>query len=84
MENKNTTNFSTINPLNIQTISTGEILKAACCNLSECFETNTTIDVNYTDGVSGKRTIKMLGIDGNYVQITQEGIPYVRGNSTTE
>jgi len=79
----NTTTLSTVKTINTQTITDGEIKKAACCNLSECFETNTTVDVNYTDGVSGKKTIKMLGIDGNYVQITQEGIPFVRGNSTT-
>tara|TARA_B100001029_G_C15057307_1_gene455415 strand:- start:27 stop:2252 length:2226 start_codon:yes stop_codon:yes gene_type:complete len=75
----NTTKISTLEPLNIQTISTGEIQKAACCNLSECFETNNTVDVSYSDGVSGIKKIKMLGLDGQYIQITNELIPLVRG-----
>ena len=75
----NTTQISLINSINTQTITTGEIQKAACCNLSECFETNNSIDVSYSDAVSGVKTICMLGLDGNYVQITSELLPLVRG-----
>ncbi|MEE2954157.1 MAG: TonB-dependent receptor [Bacteroidota bacterium] len=75
----NTTKISTIEPLNIQTISAGEIQKAACCNLSECFETNNTVDISYSDGVSGIKKIQMLGLDGKYIQITNELIPLIRG-----
>ena len=46
---------------NITTISSKELLKAACCNLSESFETNPSIDVNFTDAISGTKQIKMLG-----------------------
>ena len=49
------------------------------CNLSECFETNNSIDVSYSDAVSGIKTISMLGLDGNYIQITSELLPLVRG-----
>ena len=75
----NTTQISLINSINTQTITTGEIQKAACCNLSECFETNNSIDVSYSDAVSGIKIIRMLGLDGNYVQITSELLPLVRG-----
>lgn len=74
-----TTKTSLIDPINTQIISTGEIQKAACCNLSECFETNNTVDVSYSDGVSGIKKIQMLGLDGKYIQITNELIPLVRG-----
>ena len=77
--NVSTTKISTIDPINTQTISTGEIQKAACCNLSECFETNNTVDVSYSDGVSGIKKIQMLGLDGKYIQITSELIPLIRG-----
>ena len=77
--NVSTTKISTINPINTQIISTGEIQKAACCNLSECFETNNTVDVSYSDGVSGIKKIQMLGLDGKYIQITSELIPLIRG-----
>lgn len=78
-DKKNTTSISTINSLNIQTLSEGEIQKAACCNLSECFETNNVVDVNFTDGISGVKKIKMLGLEGKYIQITNELMPLTKG-----
>ncbi|MEC9209145.1 MAG: carboxypeptidase-like regulatory domain-containing protein, partial [Bacteroidota bacterium] len=79
----NTTKFSTINAINMQTLSTGELEKAACCNLSESFSTNASVDVNFTDAVSGAKQIQMLGLDGVYAQITQENMPFIRGMSST-
>jgi outer membrane receptor for ferrienterochelin and colicins len=78
----NTTKFSTVNTINMQTLSTGELEKAACCNLSESFSTNATVDVNFTDAVSGAKKIQMLGLDGAYTQITQENMPLIRGISS--
>jgi outer membrane receptor for ferrienterochelin and colicins len=65
--------------LHIENIGEGELRKAACCNLSESFETNASVDVNITDAVSGAKKIQMLGIDGVYTQIQMENIPYLRG-----
>lgn len=78
----NTTQISTIQTLNTQTLSTGELEKAACCNLSESFSTNATVDVTFTDAVSGAKQIQMLGLDGIYTQITQENVPLIRGISS--
>ena len=78
----NTTKFSTVNSINMQTLSTGELEKAACCNLSESFSTNATVDVTFTDAVSGAKKIQMLGLDGAYTQITQENMPLIRGISS--
>ena len=64
---------------NITVISSEELLKAACCNLSESFETNPSIDVNFSDAVSGTKQIKMLGLNSPYILITNENIPSVRG-----
>lgn len=58
-----------------------ELKKAACCSLSESFETNPSVDVSFTDAVTGTRQIKMLGLAGPYTQITRENIPDVRGLS---
>ncbi len=60
-------------------VSSDELLKAACCNLSESFETNPAIDVNFSDAVTGTRQIKMLGLTSPYILITAENIPVVRG-----
>lgn len=59
-----------------------ELKRAACCDLSESFETNATVDVNYSDAVSGTKTIRMLGLDGKYAQISMENLPFIRGLST--
>ena len=75
--------FSTIGTLNVETLNTEEFEKAACCNLSESFETNATVDVVYNDGVSGAKKIRMLGLDGIYTQITQENFPLIRGLSSS-
>ena len=41
-----------------------ELLKAACCNLSESFETNPTVTVAYRDAVTGAKEIQQLGLSG--------------------
>lgn len=66
---------------NVITVNSAELLKAACCNLSESFETNPSIDVNFSDAVTGTKQIQMLGLTSPYLLITQENIPSVRGAS---
>lgn len=66
---------------NVVTVNSAELLKAACCNLSESFETNPSIDVNFTDALTGTKQIQMLGLTSPYLLITQENIPMVRGAS---
>ncbi|MGB5497948.1 MAG: TonB-dependent receptor [Maribacter sp.] len=66
---------------NVITINSAELLKAACCNLSESFETNPAIDVNFSDALTGTKQIQMLGLTSRYLLITQENIPVVRGAS---
>ena len=66
---------------NVITVTSAELLKAACCNLSESFETNPSIDVNFTDAITGTKQIKMLGLDSPYILISTENIPAIRGAS---
>ena len=70
-------------PQNIVKISEEELLKAACCNLSESFETNPSVDVNHNDAITGTKQIEMLGLKSPYILITEENIPMVRGASQT-
>lgn len=65
--------------LSVENLSSGELRKAACCNLSESFSTNASVDVNTTDAVSGARRIQLMGLDGVYTQIQFENIPIIRG-----
>ncbi|WP_298392949.1 TonB-dependent siderophore receptor [Flavobacterium sp.] len=66
---------------NTSVVSSKELLKAACCNLAESFETNPSIDVNFSDALTGTKQIKMLGLTSPYLMITEENIPSVRGAS---
>jgi outer membrane receptor for ferrienterochelin and colicins len=59
-----------------------ELFKAACCNLSESFETNPSVDVSYSDAVSGSKQIQLLGLSGVYTQLTVENMPGPRGIAT--
>ena len=78
---KQTTIKSYLQAGNTFTVSSEELLKAACCNLSESFETNPSIDVNFADAVTGTRQIKMLGLTSPYILIATENIPSIRGAS---
>ncbi len=78
---KQSTAKSYLKATNTFTVSRDELLKAACCNLSESFETNPSIDVNFADAVTGTRQIKMLGLTSPYILIATENIPSIRGAS---
>lgn len=77
------TYMSTLNPMLFQTINEKELCKAACCNLSESFETNASIDAAFADAVTGTRQIRMLGLEGRYTQMMFDNIPSVRGLAST-
>jgi outer membrane receptor for ferrienterochelin and colicin len=66
---------------NTSIVTSKELLKAACCNLAESFETNPAIDVNFSDALTGTKQIKMLGLTSPYILISEENIPSVRGAS---
>lgn len=63
----------------VHNISGAAFHRAACCNLSESFESNATVDVSYADAVTGSKQIKMLGLDGKYVQMQMENVPMMSG-----
>ena len=66
-----------LDPRNVEQLNSGELRKAACCSLSESFETNATVDVSLADGVSGSKRIQMMGLDGRYTQLQFENIPFM-------
>ena len=76
---KTSSEFSYINPMKVETLGQRELAKAACCNLSESFETNPSVDVNYADAITGTKQIQMLGLGGQYALVTKENMPYLRG-----
>ena len=66
----------------VTTIGTAELCRAACCNLSESFETNASVDVSYADAATGAKQIKLLGLSGIYVQMLTENMSNFGGLAT--
>lgn len=78
-KNQGTQIKSRINLIPTQIITEAGLQKLACCNIGESFESNATIDVGFSDAVSGAKKIRMLGLDGKYSQFLFENIPFMRG-----
>lgn len=76
------TYISSLSTIRTQVMTEKELFKAACCNLSESFETNPSVDVSYNDAVTGSKQIQLLGLSGNYTQLTVENLPGPRGLAT--
>lgn len=76
---RRSTEISYLETVKVHQITSKELLKAACCNLAESFDTTPAVDASSTDAVTGTRKIEMLGLAGPYVQITRENMPDVRG-----
>ncbi len=70
---------SSLESIKTEVISSAELNKAACCDLSESFQSNASVDVGDADAVSGSKEITFLGLDGVYVQQLINNIPAVRG-----
>lgn len=70
---------SRISLLNEEKVTAKELTRAACCNLSESFETNPSVDVSFSDAVTGAKQIQLLGLSGTYVQMLTENYPNFRG-----
>jgi outer membrane receptor for ferrienterochelin and colicins len=80
-KNRKSLERSHVKTANVTTMGSKELLKAACCNIAESFETNPSIDVNFSDALTGSKQIKMLGLTSPYLMIAEENIPAVRGAS---
>ncbi|MHC8948100.1 TonB-dependent receptor domain-containing protein [Sphingobacterium hungaricum] len=71
--------ISSLSPNRVEILTAKELFKAACCDLSESFETNASVDVVSSDAVTGSKQIQMLGLSGIYTQLTVENLPGPRG-----
>jgi outer membrane receptor for ferrienterochelin and colicins len=79
----NSTAIDRMSPIHTEIITSKALAKAACCNLSESFETNASVSVSYADAVTGAKQIQLLGLAGAYVQMNVENIPSLRGLAST-
>ena len=76
------THISTLGVHNVERITSKELRKAPCCNLSESFQTNGAIDVTYPNALTGVKEIQLLGLRGIYSQFLVENRPTMTGIAT--
>lgn len=70
-------------PIKYEQITKTELVKAACCDLSGCFETQITVQPQTTNVVTNSKELRILGLSGAYNQILIDGFPMIQGLSHT-
>ena len=70
---------SALEPMHVEHITSEALRRCACCSLAESFETNASVDVAYSDAVTGAKQIELLGLSGIYTQMMAENMPNFRG-----
>jgi len=75
--------ISNITAIKTEIITQTELRKAACCDLSGCFETQTTVQPQTTNVVTNSKELRILGLSGIYNQVLIDGLPMIQGLSFT-
>jgi len=60
-------------------ITSQELVKDACCDLSGCFGKNSSVEVAVTDIITDSKELKILGLEGVYTQILIDNMPMMNG-----
>src|SRR4030095_4601950 len=80
-EEKKTTYFGDYDA-KTEVITSNELVKDACCDLSGCFGRNSSVDVAVTDILTDSKELKVLGLEGVYTQVLVENMPIINGLNT--
>lgn len=72
-----------LSPIRVEKLTQTELKKNACCNLAESFESSPSVEVWFSNALTGARQIQMLGLSGTYVQMLTDLLPSVRGLNYT-
>lgn len=75
--------ISDLNPIKTEQITQAELVKAACCDLAGCFETQTTVQPQTTNVLTNSKELRILGLSGVYNQVLIDGFPLIQGLSYT-
>ncbi len=72
-----------LNTMKTEVITSGELKKAACCDLAGCFETQGTVQPMTTNILTNSKELRILGLSGVYNQVLIDGMPLIQGLSYT-
>src|SRR4030095_13296378 len=62
-----------------EVLSSIEFKKESCCDLSGCFGSNSSVDVQVTDLLTDSKELKLLGLEGAYSTILVDNMPLMGG-----
>ncbi len=77
-DQKKSTYFGNLNAKS-EVISSGELVKEACCDLAGCFGRNSSVEVEVTDIITDAKELKILGLEGVYTQLLVDNLPLLTG-----
>lgn len=75
--------ISDFNPIKTEQLTQIELMKAACCDLAGCFETQSTVQAQTTNVITNSKELRILGLSGVYNQVLIDGFPMIQGLSHT-
>ncbi len=79
VEDKRASTFIGSEVAKTETITSLELVKDACCDLSGCFGRNSSVEVAVTDILTNSKELKILGLEGAYTQILIDNVPLLSG-----
>ena len=82
-ENKQNAYIDADNPIKVEVITQKELTKAACCDLTGCFETQISVEPKTTNLVTQTKELSVLGMSGVYNHILLDGMPLITGANYT-
>lgn len=77
------TYISSIDPIKTDVVTKVELTKAACCDLTGCFDTQGSVQPTTTNIVTNAKELRMLGLSGVYNQVLFDGMPLIQGLTYT-
>jgi outer membrane receptor for ferrienterochelin and colicins len=66
-----------------EVITAEELENAACCDLSGCFGTTSSVQTDAVDIITDTKQLKMLGLEGVYTQVLLDNVPALTGGLNT-
>jgi outer membrane receptor for ferrienterochelin and colicin len=82
VEGEQNSNFTANDKSKLEVITSNELKKAACCDLSGFFGRSSSVDVAVTDILLNTKELKVLGLEGAYTQVLIDNLPIMTGLET--
>ncbi|MEZ4822627.1 MAG: TonB-dependent receptor [Ignavibacteria bacterium] len=79
VEDRQSSTFISNDNAKTEVITSQELVKDACCDLSGCFGKNSSVEVAVTDIITDSKELKLLGLEGVYTQILVDNMPLMNG-----